>query len=337
MGSLTHYVASLLACACFVAEIQPAAATGVYEAGFVPLGGIDQWVTIRGNDNGNPVLLVIHGGPGDVLSPYVDEFELYQNDFVVVQWDQRGAGRTYSRYRGQTPDLTLQRVAQDGIELTRYLTEHLEADEIYVLGHSWGSLIAAEMVSREPRLFTAYVGTGQISNWRMTNQAQYDYLATLAESDEALRSELALIGLFDPENPDHARAINGRIRRNLNASDAAWLGNLLARARELLTPAEFQDTSDGMGFSGRAYRAVRVDLFSTAPRLELPVVVIQGRHDLFTPTEPALAWFDELRAPQKVLFVIEDAGHFALVTHQTAFLESLLAARRELGVEPESE
>ena len=336
MKILRHSVASLLSCACFLTEIPPAAAEGVYEAAFVPLGGIDQWVTIRGNDTGNPVLLVIHGGPGDVLSPYVDEFERYQNDFVVVQWDQRGAGRTYSRYREQTPDLTVERVAQDGIELTRYLAAHLEADEIYVLGHSWGSLIAVEMVRREPRLFTAYIGTGQISNWRMSNQAGYDYLATLAESDEALRSELDLIGLFDPENGEHARAINGPLRRNLNASDATWLGNLLARAREMFTPEEFQDTSDGMSFSGRAYRAVRVDLFSTAPRLELPVVVIQGRHDLFTPTEPALMWFDELQAPQKVLFVIEDAGHFALVTHQTAFLESLLAAKRQIGVESES-
>jgi proline iminopeptidase len=336
MTSLRRYIAPLLVCACFVADVQPPAAAGVYEALSVPLGGIDQWVTIRGNATGNPVLLVIHGGPGDVLSPYVDEFEPYQRDFVVVQWDQRGAGRTYSRYRERTPDLTLDRVAQDGIELTRYLAERLGADEIYVLGHSWGSLIAVEMVRREPRLYAAYIGTGQISHWRMTNQAQYDYLATLAESGEALRSELASIGLFAPENPDHARAINGLLRRNLPASDAEWLGNLLARARELLTPEEFQDTSDGMGFSGRSYREVRVDLFNTAPRLELPVVVIQGRHDLFTPTEPALAWFDRLLAPQKVLFVIEEAGHFALVTHQTAFLESLLAARRQLRVVSES-
>jgi pimeloyl-ACP methyl ester carboxylesterase len=271
------------------------------------------------------------------LSPYVDEFEPYEHDFVIVQWDQRGAGRTYSRYRDETPELTLERVAQDGIELTRYLGERLGSDEIYVLGHSWGSLIAVEMVRREPRLFTAYIGTGQISNWRMTNQAQYDYLATLSESDEALHSELASIGLFDPENPDHARAINGLLRRNLNASDAEWLGNLLARARELLTPDQFQDTGDGMSFSGRAYRGVRVDLFNMAPHLELPVVVIQGRHDLFTPTEPALAWFDSLLAPQKVLFMIEDAGHFALVTHQTQFLGSLLAARRQLRLASESQ
>jgi len=93
MTSLRHY-ASLLVCACFVTGVQPAVAAGVYEALFVPLGGIDQWVTIRGNATGNPVLLVIHGGPGDVLSPYVDEFEPYQQDFLIVQWDQRGAGHT---------------------------------------------------------------------------------------------------------------------------------------------------------------------------------------------------------------------------------------------------
>ena len=69
----------------FATEVQPAAAAGVDQALFVPLGGIDQWVTIRGNESGNPVILLIHGGPGDVLSPYVDEFEPYEHDFVIVQ------------------------------------------------------------------------------------------------------------------------------------------------------------------------------------------------------------------------------------------------------------
>src|SRR5690242_11340779 len=79
----------------------------IEEATFITLGGIEQWITIRGHDDKAPVLLLLHGGPGDVQSPYMDSYAPYERDFVIVQWDQRGAGKTYEKYKEHTPDLTL--------------------------------------------------------------------------------------------------------------------------------------------------------------------------------------------------------------------------------------
>ena len=122
-----------------------------------------QWVTIRGADSANPVLLILHGGPGDILSLYVAEFAPYEKDFTVVQWDQRGAGRTYGRYGENTPDMSLSRVAADGVELAQYLRRRLAKKKVLALGHSRGTLIAIEMVKLEPDLFEAYIGAGQRS------------------------------------------------------------------------------------------------------------------------------------------------------------------------------
>jgi pimeloyl-ACP methyl ester carboxylesterase len=323
-------------CALLAQALSAAAASQeVREARFVQLGGIEQWVTIRGDNRDKPVLLVAHGGPGDVLSPHVDEFAPYEKEFIVVQWDQRGSGRTYGLYGDETPELTLERVAADGIELAVYLTKHLKKANVIVLGHSWGSVIAVEMTTRRPDLFSAYVGTGQVASWERSVRAQFDFLVALAErtDDQGLRNELATMQPLDPRSLEHFRRLNTPLRRRLNLADATWLRELRDWATQSLTEQELSDLSGGMNFSGRSLIStqIQVNLFETAPRLEVPMLVIQGQDDLFTPTGPAIAYFEHVDAPQKKIVVIEEAGHFALVTHQSAFLEALL--RRDIHAE----
>src|SRR5229473_2750970 len=119
---------------------------------FVPLGGLEQWISIRGEDRSNPVLLVVHGGPGEAQWPAADIFKPWEKAFTVVQWDQRGTGHTYGRYGEKTPDVTLDRISKDGVELAAYLCRELHKKKIIVLGHSWGSLVAVHMVQLRPEL-----------------------------------------------------------------------------------------------------------------------------------------------------------------------------------------
>src|SRR5579864_8679733 len=107
-------------------------AKGIDEAMYVHLGGIDQWVTIRGEDRQNPVLLFVHGGPGDVTNPWSFAlFAAWERYFTVVQWDQRGAGRTLRKSgRAIAPTITVERMVQDGLELSEYLRKHLGKEKI---------------------------------------------------------------------------------------------------------------------------------------------------------------------------------------------------------------
>jgi proline iminopeptidase len=328
-------IAITLAAVALLAHDETAAAAAIEESSFVTLGGIEQWVTIRGDDTDKPVLLIVHGGPGDVLSPHIDRFIPYETAFVVVQWDQRGAGRTYGLYGEGTPQLTLDRVANDGIELAEYLTRRLQKSSVIVLGHSWGSVIGIEMISRRPALFSAYVGTGQVASWARSVQAQFDFLETRAKQsgDQELSAELAAIQPLDPLSLDHFRHLNGPLRRYLDPADAEWLAGLRERASTLFTAQELADVSEGMTFSGRSLIStqMQVNLFEAAPRVEVPFFLIQGRNDLFTPTRPAITYFEHVDAPVKDLAVIENAGHFALVTHQEEFLGALREAMRTAG------
>ena len=134
--------------------------TGVDEASYVSIGGIDQWVSIRGWDRDNPVLLFLHGGPGDPTYPWsFMYFAPWEKHFTIVQWDQRGAGRTLRKTGDAVaPTITVDRMVLDGIELSEYLCKHLGKRKIIILGHSFGSVLGVLMARRNPDLFAGIRG-----------------------------------------------------------------------------------------------------------------------------------------------------------------------------------
>ena len=160
------------------------AAEAVSEQMFVQIGGIPQWITIKGEDRNNPVVLVLHGGPGDALSPYADSmYAGWDKSFTLVQWDQRGAGRTFTKNGPSIePTMTVERMAQDGIEVAEFLTRHLNQKKIIILGGSWGSILGVYMAHARPDLFYAYVGSAQMVNWQEDLSAGYARVLGMARA-----------------------------------------------------------------------------------------------------------------------------------------------------------
>jgi pimeloyl-ACP methyl ester carboxylesterase len=307
----------------------PAPGPRIEEASYVPIGGIEQWVTIRGDDAKKPVLLLLHGGPGDVQSPFVSVYAPYERHFVLVQWDQRGAGRTFSK--NGAAGVSLEKQVADGIELAQQLRARFPKQKLVVMGHSWGSIVATGMAQQRPELFDAYVGTGQVAAWADTVQFQFDFLKERyrEKGDTAALARLEAIGKPDPKNVGQYFGFSRPIRQHFNPSDAGWFANMqqvLASNGE--TEESIKAASSGMNASGVALIAATTatDLPATAASFKIPYYVIQGRHDLFAPTFLAEAYFAKVAAPKKQMIVLEDAGHFALATHA----EEVVAALKDV-------
>jgi pimeloyl-ACP methyl ester carboxylesterase len=193
-----------------------------------------------------------------------------------------------------------------------------------VFGHSWGSLIATRMVQHRPDLFDAYVGTGQVTSWPDTVQFQFDFLKRrYKEQGEATAlAALEAIGKPDPNNRKEYFGWSRPIRQFMNPSDTAWFAEMrkIATANGV-TETTMKAVNDGMIASGGALSFA--DLSGTAARVEIPYYVIQGRDDLFAPTPLVEAFFKKISAPTQRLFVLEQAGHFALATHQAEVIAAL--------------
>lgn len=308
----------------------------IEEAGFVTVGGIEQWVTVRGDERSNPLLLHVHGGPGFAFAAFVDEFAPYESDFTVVQWDQRGSGCTFGRNRDAASDVTLDRLARDGIELAGYLHDRFADRKIIVLGHSFGTIVATEMVRRVPEQFAAYVGTGQFASFSGSVEALFAHLRGVAATagDAALAAELDQLGTLDSHSLQKFGGLNRLLSTRMPAVDAAFMQRLEPRAAELMTAEELADWQNGRRTSmGRLVPEVqRVDLVATVGRLEVPFILIQGSDDLNTPTAPAVAYFEGVEAPAKELVVIDGAGHFPHLTHTREYLAALVRTARPLAL-----
>jgi pimeloyl-ACP methyl ester carboxylesterase len=312
-------------------------ATPIQEARFVTLGGIEQWITIRGADRANPVLLIVHGGPGDAQSSLRSTYAVYEKDFTIVQWDQRGAGRTYAKNLNSPPEP--ERVELDGLELAEYLCNYLAKRNIVLLGHSWGSYLAVGMVQRRPALFAAYVGTGQVGSWRANIQAQFDFLLTKARAanDRKRVEQLEAIGKPDPTRANQYFSWWSMRNPYMSTDDSSWFTELRRIARS--DPAEFTEEymnklGDGMIYSGRTTvgAMLKTELPTTANILKVPFFVIQGAEDMVTPVSVAVRYFNVVKAPRKKLILINGAGHFALVTHREEFLAALVKYVRPLAI-----
>lgn len=313
------------------------AAKSIDRTEYVKLGGIEQWISIKGNDLANPVLLVVHGGPADVQWPNADKYVPWQQAFTIVQWDQRGAGHTYGHSGGNnTPDVNLDRIVKDGLELADYLRRALSKKKIILLGHSWGSMVGALMAKQRADLFAAYVGTGQVESWKVNVQSQFDVILAHARAvhDQATIKELEAIGTPDPANTHQYFTFSRNFRSLWAPSDQAWLAHLREQAQALKGNKDFEDDENGQLFTDPLVLPdqVKTDLAVEATHIDTAFFVIQGEDDVITSTKGAVDYFHKIQAPYKELVLIPNAGHFAFMTHGDRFLAALTEKVRPIAI-----
>jgi pimeloyl-ACP methyl ester carboxylesterase len=303
------------------------------EGQFVEVGGIEQWITIRGEDRNNPVVLFLHGGPGDATNPWgYAGFRLWLKHFTVVQWDQRGAGRTLGRNgRSSSQAITVNRMVQDGVELSALLTKTLRKNKIVLVGHSWGSTLGVLMAKAQPDLFYAFVGTGQVADSASNYAVAYDALVKKAETlqDERAMRELRSVGP-PPYSSGQGFAVQRRWANFFEGADffiSSMLG--LALVAPGYTLRDINDWFEGQGLS--AERLVpetrKLQAQALGGDFAVPVFVIQGAEDFTTPTSLANAFVTSIRAPSKGFVTIE-GGHFAVFNEAGRVSRATRVARR---------
>ena len=170
---------------------------------FASIGRIEQWISIRGEDIANPILLILHGGPGNAMTGLTyAHFRPLEAHFTVVQWDQRGAGKTFGRNgKAGSGEMSIARMAQDGIELVELVRADLGKDKVVLVGLSWGSILGTEMARLRPDLFSAYVGSGQVVDMPRGEQISYDALLARLQGRSGTKAIAALEAIGPPPSP----------------------------------------------------------------------------------------------------------------------------------------
>lgn len=293
----------------------------------VVLGGAEQTLLVRGRDRSKPALLYVHGGPGfaqlSIARTYSEELE---QRFVVVHWDQRGAGASCDGTNFSA--LTRERMVADLVELGELLGRRF--GRVFLLGHSWGSVIGALAVQQRPELFEAYVGLGQVVDARRNEELSYDFV--LAEAQR--RGDAEALAELEPIHPPYPTQDELGIQRR-------WLGRYrgsiyaVERAREALPAALFAreySLATRLRYLDCFRRSLErlwptldgFDAIAQIPRLDVPVFFFAGRRDWNTPSALVEEWAAKLEAPHVEIVWFEEVGHFAPIEAPEAFQRALI-------------
>ncbi|AIF65770.1 hypothetical protein GZ22_03320 [Terribacillus saccharophilus] len=305
----------------------------------VDLNGAQQGVIIKHNkDKFAPILLFLHGGPGFPAYPLIsaNRVELEQ-EFTVCYWDQRGTGSSYKAAKGGD-SLTLEQLLADTLELIAFLRKTYDQEKIYVLGHSWGTILGTLAAQKVPEHLYAYIGVGQIGIQFESEKEAYDFLVSEAvrRSDEKAKRELAR-RKFDEDY--YQNRAYGAVRFKYTRKYAVGFtrdGYSNSRLiREVMRCPEYRwkDKFNVFAGSGLSYQKLAkeistTNLTRTVPELKVPVYFLHGKYDYQTTYQQAYNFYTSLKAPVKQFHTFSESAHSPFLEEPDNF-NNLLKTIRE--------
>ena len=309
----------------------------ITEEAYVPIGGVEQWVAIRGRDSSRTPMLFLHGGPCEAESPFLSLFAPWEERYVVAQWDQRGTGRTFGK-NGTPPNMTMKQLTQDAIEVTQYVLSRLKAHKLILVGFSWGAGLGLNVIRSKPELFHAFVGTGQpISGKDIFESMRSSAVARAEAAGDA--QAVAQLKRFTVSNFADMTKLNTFFKWTAPfpnpGPDWDYIGKLFGLLGSPEKPASAAATDffasnpppDDPAAHPVCLQKLLPDAFEFDARaggydLRVPYFVIQGRNDPRCSPEAAREFVSQVHAPVKNFTVI-DGGHFACLSNPTGFLNAL--------------
>ncbi|WP_413612418.1 alpha/beta fold hydrolase [Bdellovibrio sp. HCB-110] len=276
-----------------------------------------QWISYSGNEAGS-IILFVHGGPGSPLMMFSESFDKeLAKKFLVVHWDQRGAGKSYTPEVFSKP-LSVQDYVLDGLEVVKVLKQKMPGKKIILVGHSWGTIVASHIVKAQPELFSAYVSVGTVVDYAKADELKYQFLH---------RDHAAL----EPP-PYHKWAQVMEVSQGLMKAHRVFHNLTLDEVNKAAGSGKIYSIEDlkNQGLSAqKSFEALipylgKYNAFTEMPQIAVPTYFIQGTFDMATPTELVKKYYDKVLAPKGKEFIeFKKSAHFPMFEEATLFAETL--------------
>lgn len=292
----------------------------VDEKGYLRIGGIEQWVRIKGSSCTNPIVVLVHGGPGNPTTPWADNvYKAWEKDFTIVQWDQRGAGMTFARNPMKDEDpLVLEQLRDDGVEVARYAARRFGKRKVILMGGSWSSVLGVHMAKSNPAMFCGYVSSSQVVANAVSQRDSYDATLALARAAGDADSTAKLEGIGPPPwtNPRNPGIIRRVMRKYEALSTEPAPKTWWVFSPEYATAKYEADYTAGEDYSWLQFVGLKgdgigskIDLYKLGPKFDVPFYMVQGEQDLLTMPASSKRYFEFIQAPRKEFVLVPRAGH----------------------------
>lgn len=301
----------------------------------IDLNGVNQWININGNDDTKPVLLFLHGGPGYGMLPILHQnnYDL-EKSFVVVNWDQRGAGLSYSDKLTKNK-MKFKYLNEDVHILTQYLKKRFNQQKIYIVGHSFGTVLAVNAISKYPEDYWAYVGIGQVVDIIENEKLCYEFALERAKENNETKAinELTKIG-----KPDSNGEYKDEEGYEITMSWVEYFGGEILwktgpeemeafMQSDPIYKGKKQQLEDGLDFSQVLFEEPEVkeiNFRKTHTKFKIPIYIMSGSYDYDTPYKLSKEYFDMIDAPKKEFLWFDYSAHFPFYEQPAEFNDVIM-------------
>lgn len=284
------------------------------------IGGINQNILTLYTNIENPVLLMVHGGPGSPDRPLVCKYNIELADyFTVICWDQRCSGLSYTRESKNQP-LSTQLMMSDLRELVEHLLNQYNQKKLYLAGHSWGAYLGLWFSSRYPQYLHHYIGTGQGISSEKDEAEKYRFILCQAKINNDTKTINRLLSYGEPKNgiyPNNNEQANAFVSKMIHKYGGYIHENNSFSTNEMYSlylkfyKHNILKVIGGINYSVKHLtpKVKENDVISEIKNLEVPVTLIFGEQDYICPVCVTEKWFEKLNAPKKDFIIIKNASH----------------------------
>jgi pimeloyl-ACP methyl ester carboxylesterase len=298
----------------------------------IQLGGIDQYLIIRGSDSTKPVMLFLHGGPGSPELAFLKKTNTdIEKDFVMVYWEQRGAGKSYSSdIPAET--MNMEQFISDTRDLSIILANRFKKEKIYLMGHSWGSFLGIQTAHKYPELYYAYFGIGQVCHQYKGEKISFDWIKEQAvlQNDSSAIKKLAGMAFPDSLAPIKSWMDYLMPQRNFVTKYGGGVTHEMTSMwpvlKMVIDAPEYSFSEKIKAMKGSLFSletlwpvVINTNLFNEIDSMALPVYIFQGKYDYQTPYALAKEFFDQLKAPEKEFYSFENSAHSPMMEEVDKF------------------
>ena len=299
----------------------------------IELGGLEQTIYIRGRDISKPVILFLDGGPGTPESMAVKHFNGdLEKDYIVANWDQRGAGKSFSPFLSKE-QLAPANFVADAVELSEYLRKRFNKEKIYLVGHSWGTIIGVYTVRKRPDLFYAYIGIGQMVNLHDNERISYAFTLDQARKRGDVKAikdleeikdyyEIAKWNYFDQIKQRGYLVKFGGVIYGRDSYDILYKIDLKDEHSLFdMVPFLLGSLKTVTDIWSDLFTTVKFDVTDT--EFKIPMYFFTGSHDYNVPFELTEKYYKTIKAPKKGLVWFDKSAHMPNFEEPEKFMDEL--------------
>lgn len=302
---------------------------GIDKEFLVKTDGTELYLKVRGQDIKKPLLLYLHGGPGDATGPLI--FQVYagpelEKHFIVGYLHQRN---TCMSPAAPINTLTIKQFIEDVHHVASFLKEKFHQDKIFLLGHSFGGILGFLYLLIHGETIEKFISAGGAFSSTSLEENGYQTVMELAKNAD---NQEAVEQLKSLGPPPYENFQEGMVWRTLGMSLLNEMGEGISKNLDMskvmsnsgidsINPEWYEKS---MVIAGTMWKElITIEIEDKVKNISTPMLLITGEKDIMVPFSMVEKGYKNYGG-EKEHINFKESNHFMFVDEPGLFVSKVI-------------